>query len=164
MKLAEREVTVPVGRRGRGQHEGITGAIPHQRVDLAEVVGHEVDGASGEVLASDGRQEVRHMAQVVTELAAQVGPIVQGVHLVDPHALELCGMGLEHVEHAHGLAVGQGDDEVGLVADVLEHRLDRHREQGREHGRTVATPAGRLLARGGHRLFALKDGRAPADG
>ena len=62
------------------------------------------------------------MAQPVAELAADVRPLVERVHLVHADALQLLGDALEHVEQADRLAVGQRDDHVGPGPDVIETR------------------------------------------
>ena len=70
------------------------------------------------------------MPQVVAELAVQVGPIVDGVHLVDHDAVQLVGVRLDGIEQRHRLAVGQRHDEVGSTTDVFEdgigHRDSTH--------------------------------------
>lgn len=67
------------------------------------------------------------MRQLIAELAVKVGPVVQGVHLVDAHAAEPLGhgRGLDGVEHRHGLAVGQRHDQVVAVVDKGEDALGR---------------------------------------
>lgn len=67
------------------------------------------------------------MPQVVAQLAVDVGPVVQHEHLVHPHAVEALGLGLDGVEHRDGLAVGDGDDQVVAVVDVVEHISGRPR-------------------------------------
>ncbi len=57
------------------------------------------------------------MEQVVAHGAVQVRAVVEGVHLVHPHAHPSRGVGLDLVEHAHGLAVGERDDQIVAVAD-----------------------------------------------
>ena len=63
------------------------------------------------------------MQQVVADGAVEVGPVVERVHLVDPHTLQLVGVRLDRVEHADRLTVGEGHDEVGPRLDVGEHVL-----------------------------------------
>ena len=60
------------------------------------------------------------MAEAVAERAVQVRPVVQGVHLVDAHAVEPVGAGLDRVEQRDRFAVGERHDEVGAGSDVVE--------------------------------------------
>ena len=117
---AQREVPVPVHRGRRRQHQRALRRLPQQARHLAEVVGDELAAALVERRSGDRGQEVRHVQQVVAELAVQVGPVVQRVHLVHPHAVEALGVGLDGVEHRHGLAVGERHDQVVAVVDVVE--------------------------------------------
>ncbi len=65
------------------------------------------------------------MAQPIAERAVQVRPVVQAVHLVDPHAFEAVGRGLDGIDQRHRFAVGERHDEVGVRTDVIEHRVGR---------------------------------------
>ena len=77
------------------------------------------------------------MTQSVAVPAVQVAPVVQGVHLVHPHALQLAGRGgrLDGVEDGDGLAVGEGHDEVGAGRDECQHILGTagRRQGGHPH-------------------------------
>ena len=82
------------------------------------------------------------MAQPVAELAADVRPLVQRVHLVHADALELLLVALEHVEEPDRLAVGERNDQVGARADVVEHALRRDRcGQTSGHARSMTACA-----------------------
>jgi hypothetical protein len=54
-----------------------------------------------------------------------VPAVVQRVHLVHSHALELIGMSLEDVDQPDWLAVRQRDDHVGAPADMPQNFLGR---------------------------------------
>ena len=129
----EAEVAVPIGPRGRGEDERVTRALAEDVAHLAEVVRHEVDRAGAKARAGDVGQEVGHVAQAVAERAVQVRPVVDGVHLVDRHAFEAVGVGLDGVEQADRLAVGQRHDDVGARGDVIENGLGVGRNRHRAH-------------------------------
>lgn len=61
----------------------------------------------------------------------EVGPIVQGVHLVNPHRGQARRGRLDGVEDGHRLAVGQRHDHVGPRDEVVEDGL---RAPGRGEG------------------------------
>ncbi len=71
------------------------------------------------------------MQQVVAHLAMQVGAVVQGMHLMDTHAPEALRVGLDGIEHRHGLAVGQRHDQIVAVVDQLEDILRATRNRAR---------------------------------
>ena len=75
-------------RRGRDDQR-VVGVPPQQVRDLTEVVRHQIAVPGLEGLPGGRREEVRDVPQVVTELAVDVAPFPQRVHLVDPHAGEL---------------------------------------------------------------------------
>ena len=56
---------------------------------------------------------------------ASVGTLVQGVHLVQAHVLQVLVVGLERVDERDRLAVGHGNDDVGARHHVREHVLRR---------------------------------------
>ena len=75
------------------------------------------------------------MAQPVPEAPVKVGPVAQGVHLVDPDPLQARRGRFDGVEHRHRLAVGQGNDHVGPWAEKVHDglRADRCRERPPMH-------------------------------
>ena len=102
---------------------GSVGALAQDVAHLAEVVRDEVDGARPEARTGDVGEEVRDVAQPVAELAVEVGPVVQCVHLVHADAVRAVGRGLDRVEQRDRLAVGERHDDVGARADVLEDSI-----------------------------------------
>ena len=80
---AEREVAVPVGRGGGGDHERIGGPHLHQLVHLGEVRRNEPDRAGREVRPRHVRQEVGDVAAADRRTPRPGTAVVQGVHLVD---------------------------------------------------------------------------------
>ena len=84
---AEREVAVPVHRRGGGEHHRTSRRLAQQPWHLAEVVGHQLAAPLVEGRSGHRREEVRHVQQVLAHRAVQVGAVVQRVHLVHPNAV-----------------------------------------------------------------------------
>ena len=159
----EREVAVAVHRRGRRGHQRALGRLAQQAGHLAEVVGHQLAAALVEGGAGHVRQEVRDVQQGVPHRPVQVGPVVEDVHLVDAHAPEPAGgrPGLERVDDAHRLAVGERHDDVGAVADVVEHGLGRHRTGGAAlagHARRCSAPRRKIGRRRAHDPVAMGTG------
>ena len=78
------------------------------------------------------------MAEAVAVPAVEVGAVVEGVHLVHPHAVEVAGLGrrLDRVEDGDGLAVGERDDEVGTGTDECQRVLGAAGRRQGGHGRT----------------------------
>ena len=101
----EAEVAVGVGHARGGDHERAARAVPEQLRHLREVVGHEVDVARPVRRPRRRREEVADVAEVVAAFSALMRALVEGVHLVDAHAIEPPVLGLEHVEQRHRLAV-----------------------------------------------------------
>jgi hypothetical protein len=60
---------------------------------------------------------------MITELAVDVAPFAQRLHLVNPDAAELLGVRLERVDELDRLAVGVRHHDVRAGPDVGEHRL-----------------------------------------
>ena len=118
---------MPVGPRRRRQHQRVRRPLGEDGAHLAEVVGDQVDGPGPEARPRHVGQEVRDVTEAVTERAVQVGPVVDGVHLVDADAVEVGCVGLDGIEQGHRLAVRQRHDQVGPRPDVLEHRVGRGR-------------------------------------
>jgi hypothetical protein len=67
------------------------------------------------------RQEVRHVAEPISERRMQVWPISQGVHLVNLHTFESISVLFDRIEQPDRFAGGDGDDEIGPGTDVVEH-------------------------------------------
>ena len=88
---AEREVAVLVHRRRGGEHQRAPGRLPQQARQLREVVRDEIAGPLVERRTGDRRQEVGDVAEPAGERAVEVRPVVQGVHLMDAHAVEPVG-------------------------------------------------------------------------
>jgi hypothetical protein len=63
------------------------------------------------------------VAQVVAQLATDVGPLDEGVHLVDPHPVEAGGIGLQSVEQRDRFAVRQRYNDVGASRNMTENVL-----------------------------------------
>lgn len=105
--------------------------------NFAEVVRHELTARFVEGGARHRREEVRHVEEVLSNGAVQVGPIVQCVHLVDAHAGPARRMGLDGIEHTDRLAVGERHDQVCAVLDGVKDVLGgtglRVRSHDREH-------------------------------
>ena len=81
---AEAEVAVAVRGRGGGDDERARACVRSRSSGTSEkLVGDQVDGAGPVRRPGDVRQEVRDVAQAVAVGAVEVGPVVQGVHLVD---------------------------------------------------------------------------------
>jgi hypothetical protein len=116
----EAEVAVTIRRRRRGEHQRICRVLAKDGSHLAEVVGDQFDGAGSKAGSRHVRQEVRDVAQIVAELLVQIGAIVHRVHLVDPNAGPLLGVGLHGVHERDRFAVREGKDDVGVRADVLD--------------------------------------------
>jgi hypothetical protein len=77
----------------------------------------------------------------------QVRPVVEDVHLVDPHAVESIGTLLELAEQPDRLAVGDGHDEVGIRREHVDQGLGERggvarRRWERQHENDVTTGAG----------------------
>ena len=137
---AQREVPVPVRPGSRSDHQRALGGPPEQVRNLTEVVRHEIALARQVRLAARRRQEVRDVAQMVTELAVDVAPFAQRLHLMDSDARELLGVLLEGVDELDRLAVGVRHHDVRAGLDVGEHRLRRRRlrgDPGQCHRRTL---------------------------
>ena len=120
---AQAEVAVAIGRGCGRQHERIGRAVRQDGPHLAEVVGDEIEGSGLERRSGHVRQEVGDVAQPARIGAVQIGPIVQRVHLVHDDVPELIGVLLDGVHERDRLAVGQRQDEIGTVLDVLHHRV-----------------------------------------
>ena len=73
------------------------------------------------------------MAQPIPECAGEVRAIVQGVHLVHPHAVEVGGMALDGVEQGDRLAVGERHDHIRSRRQVARHVLGRHGIRHQSH-------------------------------
>lgn len=67
------------------------------------------------------------MAQPLAVASVQAVPFVDGVHLVDTHAVQVIGRLLHGVQHGGGIAVREWDHQVRAGTDVVEHRLWRKR-------------------------------------
>ena len=59
----------------------------------------------------------------------QVWTVVQGMHLVDADVAQTITVPLDCVEHSDRFTIGEGDDDVTVRRDVVEHRLGWHRFQ-----------------------------------
>jgi hypothetical protein len=75
--------------------------------------------------------------QVLAPIAVEVRAVVQGVHLVDAHAPEALRLRLQRIDDRHGLAVGQRHDDVGPIADVVEHGVGWSGRRSGHHGQKV---------------------------
>ena len=74
------------------------------------------------------------MPKPVAELAADVRPLVKGVHLVHADAAQVLLVLLQHVQKPDRLAVGEREDEVGAGPDVRQDILGRRgRRQRARH-------------------------------
>jgi hypothetical protein len=82
-------MAVCVGWAGGGQHERALGHLAEQLRHLGEVVGHEIAAARPVRLARGRREEAGDVPQSVAELAADVRPLVKGVHLVHADAAQV---------------------------------------------------------------------------
>ena len=76
--------------------------------------------------------------QLAPERAVEVRPVVQGVHLVHRHAVEIAGVGLDGVEQDDRLAVGQRQDQVRARVEVLQYGSRRRRLGHVVHRRTAS--------------------------
>jgi hypothetical protein len=65
-------------------------------------------------------EEVADVSQMVAQLTADVGPLGEGMHLVNPYPVEAVRVGLECVEHGHRLPVRQWDDEIGAAGNMSQ--------------------------------------------
>jgi len=101
------------------------GLLGHQELrNLAEVRRRELTAAL--VVGGSGHvgQEPRHVFEVSGVRAVEVGPIAQGVHLVDTHIVQTVCSSLEAVEHVDRLTVGDRDDQVRSVGQLVDQRVD----------------------------------------
>ena len=90
---------------------------------FTEVVRHQV-AVPGQVrFATGGRQEIADVSQMVTELAVDIAPFPQRVHLMNPHALQLLGVFLQRVDQLGRLTIRVGHDDVGARLDVVQNAL-----------------------------------------
>jgi len=67
---------------------------------------------------------------------------VDGVHLVDTHAVQVIGRLLHGVQHGGGIAVREWDHQVRAGTDVVEHRLWRKRARPVGHRAAAISAAG----------------------
>lgn len=85
------------------------------------------------------------MAQPVSEVAPDVGPLVKRVHLMDPHPDQGLLMSLQRVQQAWRFTVGQRDNDVRPwryeVQDVVWLTSDGQASNP-NHGTTVYSMAG----------------------
>jgi hypothetical protein len=72
--------------------------------------------------------------QTVTERGMKVGPVMKGVHLVDPDALETIGAALDGVEKRHRLAVRERHDQIGAPPDEADDGVRSRRSEPRTIG------------------------------
>lgn len=115
------EVAVPIRGRCSRDDERVVDSVSHDLVHLGEVRRYEPDIAGGEVRPRDVRQEVRDVPEPITELAGEIPPVVDRVHLVDQNAIETVGCVLDRIEHRCRLSVPEGDDDLRPSVDVCEH-------------------------------------------
>ncbi len=60
------------------------------------------------------------MGQARPALPVQVGVVVEGVHLVHGDVGQPIGVFAQRGDQRHGLAVGEGDDDVGARRDEVD--------------------------------------------
>jgi hypothetical protein len=63
----------------------------------------------------------------------EVRPVAEGVHLVEGHALEVVGAGVDGVDDRVRLAVAEGHDHLAARSDVVEDGPRRHRPRHLTH-------------------------------
>ncbi len=110
---AEREVPVLVRRADRRQDDS-RALLDHELRNLGEVRRDERQRAVVERGSGDVGEEPRDVVELAGVGTVEIGPIPEGVHLVDPHSVQPVGTLLECVEELDGLTVRDRDDDVGI--------------------------------------------------
>lgn len=111
-------------RRLRNDQRIIAGHLQQAR-DVAEMVGNQVDRASGEMSPGRGGQEVRHVAQIVAIAAVHVAAVASRMHLPDPYTVELATSRclFNDVEESDRFSRSQWYDQRRTGMNVVEQRL-----------------------------------------